>query len=262
MLLRRITKHVRDQNWFAVGLDFAIVVVGVFIGIQVANWNEALADRRLGDDYRERLISDLRKDLGNLQRMESYYDEVLASVRAAEHLLIQPQPDPRQLLKASYRASEINYEPQTRATWDQILSSGHIGLLPREATAQLAEYFAFDFAREANDLLATSGYRERVRSLIPLPVQEAIREGCSDVRAETAVLMGFVERCVIDAEDSAIVLAAERIKADSGLLAALNWHYSHAWSAVVNARGLSVLVQRGLDALEGADASLNSAHAQ
>ena len=41
MLLRRITKHVRDQNWFAVSIDFFIVVIGVFIGIQVANWNDA-----------------------------------------------------------------------------------------------------------------------------------------------------------------------------------------------------------------------------
>jgi len=40
MILRSITKHVRDQNWVAVFLDFLIVVVGVFIGIQVANWNE------------------------------------------------------------------------------------------------------------------------------------------------------------------------------------------------------------------------------
>ncbi len=39
MLLRKITKHVTDQNWFAVFIDFLIVVVGVFIGIQVANWN-------------------------------------------------------------------------------------------------------------------------------------------------------------------------------------------------------------------------------
>jgi len=262
MILRSVTKHVREQNWFAVGIDFLIVVVGVFIGIQVANWNAALADRRLGDDYRERLITDLRKDLGNLQRMESYYDEVLANVREAENLLIRAQPDPRQLLKASYRASEITYHPQTRATWDQILSSGHIGLLPRGATAQLAEYFAFDFARDSFELLATSPYRERVRSLIPLPVQEAIREGCSDVREETAAIVGFVEQCVIDVDASAIVLAAEHLKADSGLLAALNWHYSHAWSAAVNARGLSVLVQRGLDALEGADVSPNSARAQ
>ena len=41
MILRSVMKHVRDQNLFAVGLDFVIVVVGVFIGIQVANWNEA-----------------------------------------------------------------------------------------------------------------------------------------------------------------------------------------------------------------------------
>ena len=41
MLLRRITQHVKDQNWFAVLIDFAIVVFGVFIGIQVANWNAA-----------------------------------------------------------------------------------------------------------------------------------------------------------------------------------------------------------------------------
>ncbi|MEO0368600.1 MAG: hypothetical protein AAF197_07420 [Pseudomonadota bacterium] len=46
MLLRRVTKQVKDQNWFAVGIDFAIVVIGVFIGIQVANWNDARGDRQ------------------------------------------------------------------------------------------------------------------------------------------------------------------------------------------------------------------------
>lgn len=40
MLLRRMTRHVKDQNWLAVGLDFLIVVFGVFIGLQVSNWNE------------------------------------------------------------------------------------------------------------------------------------------------------------------------------------------------------------------------------
>ena len=45
MLLRRITKHVKDQNWFAVGIDFFIVVVGVFMGLQVSNWNDARQER-------------------------------------------------------------------------------------------------------------------------------------------------------------------------------------------------------------------------
>ena len=40
MLLRRVKEHVNAQNWFAVGIDFVIVVVGVVIGIEVANWND------------------------------------------------------------------------------------------------------------------------------------------------------------------------------------------------------------------------------
>lgn len=45
MILRRLRAHVEAENWFAVAIDFVIVVVGVFIGIQVANWNEAQQDR-------------------------------------------------------------------------------------------------------------------------------------------------------------------------------------------------------------------------
>ena len=47
MLLRRLTRHLLEQNWIAVGLDFLIVAVGVFIGIKVANWNETRAEREI-----------------------------------------------------------------------------------------------------------------------------------------------------------------------------------------------------------------------
>ncbi|NNE40415.1 MAG: hypothetical protein HKN14_05795 [Marinicaulis sp.] len=59
MLLRRITEHIKTQNWTAVFLDFVIVVVGVFIGIQVANWNDARGDRTTELQY----LSDLRRNL-------------------------------------------------------------------------------------------------------------------------------------------------------------------------------------------------------
>ena len=52
-------KHVRDQNWFAVGLDFLIVVVGVFIGIQVADWNEGRKDRADEARFLVQLHSDI-----------------------------------------------------------------------------------------------------------------------------------------------------------------------------------------------------------
>ena len=41
MILRRISENVRSQNWFAVAVEFVIVVVGVFMGLQVQDWNEA-----------------------------------------------------------------------------------------------------------------------------------------------------------------------------------------------------------------------------
>jgi hypothetical protein len=45
MLLRRVILHVREQNWTAVFIDFVIVVVGVFVGLQVQDWNEFRKDR-------------------------------------------------------------------------------------------------------------------------------------------------------------------------------------------------------------------------
>ena len=59
MILRSITRHVRDQNWFAVGIDFLIVVTGVFIGIQVANWNGERRDRQSEQEYLDRLRQEL-----------------------------------------------------------------------------------------------------------------------------------------------------------------------------------------------------------
>lgn len=40
MILRRITEHVREQNWFAVGLDFSIVVVGIWVALMVGQWSD------------------------------------------------------------------------------------------------------------------------------------------------------------------------------------------------------------------------------
>lgn len=40
MILRRFTQHIKQQNWFAVGLDVIVVVVGIFLGMQVTEWYE------------------------------------------------------------------------------------------------------------------------------------------------------------------------------------------------------------------------------
>lgn len=57
MRLRSLSKHLREQNWFAVGLDFVIVVFGV--GFALAG-QQALSDRQARADY-NRAFLDLRE---------------------------------------------------------------------------------------------------------------------------------------------------------------------------------------------------------
>ncbi|MGE5318690.1 MAG: hypothetical protein ACM3KD_00785 [Hyphomicrobiaceae bacterium] len=59
MILRRITEHVRDQNWFAVGIDLVIVVVGVFIGLEVQQWADVQRQGRLERIYTEKLQAEV-----------------------------------------------------------------------------------------------------------------------------------------------------------------------------------------------------------
>ena len=40
MILRRVVANLKHQHWTAIGIELVIVVVGVFIGMQVSNWNE------------------------------------------------------------------------------------------------------------------------------------------------------------------------------------------------------------------------------
>ena len=74
MLLRRITKHVQDQNWFAVGLDFTIVVVGILIAFQITNWSEAQSERAELTRAESALQSDLAQNYFNAAERLSLTD--------------------------------------------------------------------------------------------------------------------------------------------------------------------------------------------
>jgi len=71
MRLRSLTKHIRDQNWFAVALDFFIVVVGILIAFQITNWN---ARRATAVDERE-FLNRLHGDILELQERRTEYDK-------------------------------------------------------------------------------------------------------------------------------------------------------------------------------------------
>lgn len=61
MILRRFIEHFRQQNWAAIGIDFAIVVIGVFLGMQIGNWNA----ERIEGQRREQIVDALVTSLSD-----------------------------------------------------------------------------------------------------------------------------------------------------------------------------------------------------
>ena len=76
MILRRITEHVKTQNWFAVAIDFIIVVVGVFIGIQVSNWNADQTNKRAAREYVVRIQRELLANQQDMATRTEYFSRV------------------------------------------------------------------------------------------------------------------------------------------------------------------------------------------
>ncbi|MFC2953531.1 hypothetical protein ACFOOP_16455 [Marinicaulis aureus] len=83
MILRRVIEHVKHQNWTAVVLDFLIVVVGVFIGIQVANWNEARSDHQRERQIVSDMLADLEIDRTQYTNAMAYGERRLAAANAS-----------------------------------------------------------------------------------------------------------------------------------------------------------------------------------
>ena len=52
MILKRMREQAGQQNWFGVAVDLAILILGVFLGIQVNNWNQDRLAKHAGQEYR------------------------------------------------------------------------------------------------------------------------------------------------------------------------------------------------------------------
>ena len=118
MLLRRIAEHVKAQNWTAVVLDFVIVVVGVFIGIQVANWNDAQSSRQ---DYKaalERYAAEIDANLSGLRKTEKRSLERNSTVEKGFDTLLtcEDSPENRRIVEEGVARMIGSYGVDIRTT--------------------------------------------------------------------------------------------------------------------------------------------------
>lgn len=230
MLLRRITEHIKAQNWTAVVLDFLIVVVGVFIGIQVSNWNDVRVNREIGEGYKQRLIAELE----NESKTWSYFLKYTNTTNAhAISALAGFQQDPNSLdinfLTDLYQASQHWNAPMLRGTFDELLSTGRIETVAdEEARLILSNHYG-----RQSTVLTTQNertdYRRIVREMMDQRVQSEIRSHCDDryiSDERNFIVIELPEQCEIELPVDLVKAEIARLHGSDEIQRSLRFHKS------------------------------------
>lgn len=182
MILRRLSQSLKEQNWTAIWIEFILLVAGVFLGIQVANWNQEREANQKSKVFTERLRTDLRAEDWTYQFLIAYNREVLANAnRAVEALEGKAAISDEELLISAYRATQYRNRNQLGSTYEELISTGNIDLIRdrtlRETAIRLYNLAVFDnLVREGME----SRYRQTFRTSLPNQVQRALGKNCGD----------------------------------------------------------------------------------
>ena len=132
MIFRRLAKHLREQNWTAIFIEFVLLVLGVFLGIQVANWNSDAIDRSEAREALNRLKEDLQLSIKLTQSNAEFMTE---NARGADLVLDRlractlPDADRDRFANGLYRLGKIMPARLVRTTFDELRDSGKLRLI-------------------------------------------------------------------------------------------------------------------------------------
>lgn len=182
MILRRVIGHFRKQEWTAIGIDFVIVVFGVFFGIQVANWNEMRVEAARAQAYLDRIRSNLESDLLSIGRREVLWREVIDyGKRAIRYAETGESVDGSawKTVLAFYQASQLWQWVTADSTYQEMRSGGELGLIrDQDLRNAMSQYYLENGSGTAYLFAMQPEYRKIVRGLTPQAVADHIWANC------------------------------------------------------------------------------------
>jgi hypothetical protein len=132
MILRRLSKNLKEQNWTAITIEFVLLVFGVFLGIQVANWNVERSERIAETGYLAGLQKDVDYSIGSLQNMIQSMERQQAARKKLYFFATDPDatlmPEERDqlLLSGLFYLAQIDINT---VTFETLKSSGRMSVI-------------------------------------------------------------------------------------------------------------------------------------
>jgi type II secretory pathway pseudopilin PulG len=224
MILRRLASHLRAQNWSAIAVELVILILGVFLGILAANWNQERLERREARILLNQLDVELGAFLSYISSVRTYY---AAAGNYADRALAGWQNDrsvdDNEFVIAAYQASQVTGVGLNADVWSAIFGAEQLrDIEDLETRQRVAAVMSFDY--ELTDLRSVaSRYREEVRKTIPNDIQAAIRQQCGDRILDRGLLL-LPEKCALRLPPADAANAARALRVRSDLPAELHWH--------------------------------------
>ena len=231
-ILRRLQEGLRARDWGTVAVEIAIVIVGVFVGIEASNWNQGRRERAEERRYYAQLVDDLRQDQAMLRdalKLTARFDEAAEQTLVAIRTGVVPRSEPGRFAVRIHYAGYIYLPRPARRTYDELVSTGNLGLLrDSKAKAAIANYYErFVESRQWDGLLRSQQdrYWDLTAGVLPRPVLRAAIRGrvpaVSDDEAQDILNRARVRERL---PDLLMGMAAhhERVRRDSELLADKN----------------------------------------
>jgi len=183
MSLRTIAVRIRQHDWVPVAIELLVVIAGVFIALQVSNWNDDRKEAARGREYLQRLHDDMAQDVANLDAIAGFWKRVRdygegAVTYAEQGELVQGSA--WKTLLAYYQASQVWPYRKHDVTFQEIQSSGDL-LLIRNAQlrASIARHYSAIAGSQVVEVLGlVPPYREHVRGMTPWKIQQYIWANC------------------------------------------------------------------------------------
>ena len=181
---RRIRYDLMEKNKtgkyfkYAIG-EIVLVVIGILIALQVNNWNQDRIAQIEADSFLERLKEDLLTEKIMLQQRILYYTKVEEHAKNVINTLSnKTNVLDAQFLIDAYQASQQWRYRNVRDTYDELISTGNIKLIPDQDLRKRIGLYYDETDVYIKVWYIDHNYRELVRSHIFMDVQEKIREAC------------------------------------------------------------------------------------
>ncbi|MFL6763997.1 MAG: hypothetical protein ACJ8FO_02240 [Sphingomicrobium sp.] len=235
MIVRRLTKNLQAQNWTAVTIDFLIVVIGVFVGVQASNWNQARLNKHETQHLLRRIEPEIDQILTFAATSRDYY---ATSGRYAQTAFAAWAGDPKvsdnDFVVAAYQASQIHGFNQSQS-WAAAFGADQLRNVDNDRVRiPLARLMTFDTSN-LNATAVASRYREDVRMVIPDAVQSEIRRSCGDrlVPGETFDF-SLPEECPLQLNPKTAQSVAAMLRAHPELARELRLHLAGVSNFLLN----------------------------